>query len=146
MKVILLENIKGVGIKGDEKDVSIGHANNFLIPKKLALPLTKQLRTKIDAEKALKVARVQKVQYKQEKIVNSFKGKNFSIQAKANDQGTLFKAVSTDDIKKCILNKGISLPDTARVVITKPIKTKGEHTLEIKFSGDVTISIQVTIT
>ena len=78
MKVILLQNIKGVGIKGDEKEVSIGHANNFLIPKKLALPLTKQLRTQIDAEKAVKVARDQKVQTKQEKVVNSFKGKNFS--------------------------------------------------------------------
>ena len=145
MKVILLQDIRGVGKKGDEREVSSGYALNFLIPRKLAKPLTKQLQAELASVKAMKSKKVSKLKKALTAVRNQIQGKKFTINVKANEQGTLFKAVSADDIKGCILSTGTNLPESTKIVLSSPIKTKGEYKVEIVFPGFEKATIELTI-
>ena len=132
MKVILLQDITGVGRKGEVKNVSDGYARNFLLPNKLgqiATPsaiasadkLKKQMEQDKDVQKDIL-----------EKNIKGLKDLKVQLKAKANEKGHLFSIIHPDEISK-ILKEQHHLDIPSKMIeIEKPIKELGEHIIKAK--------------
>ncbi len=132
MKVILSQDIAGVGRKGEVKNVSDGYAGNFLLPKKLAQVATPAAI--VSAEKLRKQTEQDKDVQKDilEKNIKNLKDLKVRIKAKANEKGHLFSIIHPDEISK-ILKEQHHLDIPSKIIeISKPIKELGEHTIKAK--------------
>jgi len=134
MKVILLQDVQGVGKRMDVKDVSDGHALNMLIPRKLAKTATKSALKQLEVEKA-KITAERKVQ--EDLLVMNIKdldGISVEIYGKANDKGHLFAGLHKPEIVKAVKEqtKLDILEDC--IDLKEPIKQVGEF--------DITVSVQ----
>ena len=132
MKVVLIDNVDKLGKKGEIKEVSNGHARNFLIPQKLAILATKD--SIANAEKLAKQAeKNQAKQEEQKQEINSkLKDIKIKLKVKANEEGKLFGAIKEKDIQKEIKNQGIEVK-SEDIKFTDPVKELGKH--KIKVSG-----------
>lgn len=127
MKVILLKDIRGVGMHGEVKNVADGYAINALFPQKLAEPATEAKIKEIEAKAAQKVAQQKLEEEQLDKKVASLRGKKVSLSARATPQGGLFKAVHEKDVAKAILGEhSLEIPESS-ISIPAAIKTVGEH-------------------
>jgi large subunit ribosomal protein L9 len=145
MKVILLQDVKGHGKKGELCNVSDGYARNFLFPKKLALQADNA------ALNELKNREQAAAHHKQEEInaaketAEKLNGKTVTIKAKAGSNGKLFGSVTSKEIASEIANSlGIEI-DRKKMSVAD-IKNFGEYTAEIKLYTGITAKITVKVT
>lgn len=132
MKVILLTDISKVGKRFEVKDVSSGHATNFLIPRGLVVAATKEAVKRLEIEKK-KAEGEKKVQEELLlKNLDNLEGKTFTIKEKVNEKGHLFAGLHKEDIVKLLKEQNRIELDPAMIVLKEPIKTAGEHSIEIK--------------
>lgn len=137
MKIILSQDITGVGRKGEVKNVSDGYARNFLLPNKLgqiatpsAIASAEKLKNQMEQDKDVQKDIL-------EKNIQGLKGLKVQMKAKANEKGHLFSIIHPDEISK-ILKEQHRLDIPSKFIeIEKPIKELGEHTIKVYpvFSG-----------
>ena len=145
MKVILQQDVKGQGKKGQLVDVSDGYARNFLLPKKLAVIATAEnLNTMKQQEKARKAQEAAE-KAEAEATAKKLEGLTVKIAAKAGEGGRLFGAVTSKEIAE-ELNKqyGLNVPKQ-KIVLEEPIKTFGVHRVKAKLYQDIAGEILVQV-
>ncbi|MDZ7799130.1 MAG: 50S ribosomal protein L9 [Patescibacteria group bacterium] len=144
MKIILKEDIKKLGQKGEVKAVSPGYARNFLIAKNLAEKATPN-KIKTAKKKAKKREKRKLRQEKEnEKILETFKSKEITLKMKSNEEGHLFAAVHKSDIlKKIKKNFNLDLKEK-NIILDKPIKQTGQSNIKIKLA-DQEAKLKLTI-
>jgi large subunit ribosomal protein L9 len=136
MKVILLQDVRKVGARGTVVQVADGYANNVLIPKKLAMPATGANLKKIEKEQSAREGKALVDASLAHKLLAGLDGKSVSIQAKANEQGGLFKAIHPRQVAEAVrIELGVSVPEEAIVLLPEHIKTLGEFRAEITLHG-----------
>lgn len=143
MKVILLDNIKGVGKKDEIINASDGYARNFLFPKKLAVEANNENLSKLKSKK-------QSEQYKKdvdkanaEKIAKQLNDITLSIKVKAGENGKIFGGVTSKEISE-ELNKQYKLEiDKKKIVLNENIKNIGSFDISIKLYEGVTGKLKV---
>ncbi|MFA5961663.1 MAG: 50S ribosomal protein L9 [Parcubacteria group bacterium] len=143
MQIILLQDVKNLGKKGELKNVSDGYARNFLFAKKLAETASKEAIERIDAQrKKEKIAELENSE-KTKKIAAELKDKSFEIKAKGKE-GKLFGSISAKDIAKIISTSGF---DVAEKSITMPahIKEIGEYEIKVSLAGGVETKIKLVV-
>lgn len=131
MKVILKENIKGVGKKYEVKNVSDGYANNFLIPKKLAEYASPEAVKKAQILEATNLAEIEIREKLTQSQIEMLKGVKITLSKKANEKGHLFEKIHNEEIVEALKDQTkIDLP--AEFLNTKkPIKETGEHLIQV---------------
>src|SRR5690349_6749080 len=102
MKVILLDNIRGVGQVGDVKDVSDGYARNFLLPNGKAKAASAGALKDVDAIKGKRLAALAVARTEAEAAAAKLSGTVIELTGKANEQGTLFAAITAGDIAEAL--------------------------------------------
>lgn len=145
MKVVLLEDVKGHGKKGELCNVSDGYARNFLFPKKLAVAADaaalSELKSREDAKAHHKQEEIDAAKATAEKL----NGKSVTVKAKAGNGGKLFGSVTSKEISEEIKNSfGITV-DRKKMNVGD-IKNFGEYTAEIKLYTGITVKITVKVT
>jgi large subunit ribosomal protein L9 len=144
MKVILTKDVTGIGRAGDVKEVSDGHARNFLLPRHLALPATTSALSKLQKEESERQAKLKKEIEQFAALKNKLESKTFTIKGKANKQ-SLFAAIHEKEIAKQVADS-MNLEITAgQVVLDKAIKTLGEHEAEIRFAGGLKARVRLNV-
>lgn len=143
MKVILLQDVKKLGKKGDVIEASDGYARNFLFPRKLAEEATNAnmhvLNAKKENERKKKLAELEAAQ----KLAASLKGKEVKIEAKGNN-GRLFGAITSKDVAE-LINKEYKLSIDKKKIVMDTIKVAGSYDIEIKLYPEVSTKMKVTI-
>lgn len=139
MKIILLQDIKGLGKKFDVKNVADGYARNFLIPKGLAKIATDIAVKKLETQKAGQEKEEQEAKIELEKIAKNLENQEFEFTVKTGEKGEVFGSVGKDDIKTRIGIKDI------KVNLERPIKILGEHQVEIDLGKGVKVNIKVIV-
>ena len=146
MKVILLENVKGQGKKGDMINVSDGYARNYLLPRKLAMEAT------TDAINAKKISDdAAERRYAQEKqaavqLSRKLAEMPVRIQAKAGTGGRLFGSVTTKEISEALMAQyKVDIPKT-KLSLEEPIKTFGTFEVKAKLFTEVNGVLKVVVT
>ena len=139
MKIVLLEDIKGLGVRGDVCEVGDGYALNFLIPQKKALETKDAKGAQVVQQQATKEQRREK-QADQEQSIVKMLPDTITLQVPANEQGTLFSAVTADTIVEHLGKQDI--PTAPQQFTMEPIKEVGEYTIHYK-QGERTITVIV---
>ena len=144
MKVILLQDVKKVGKKGDIVDISDGYARNFLFPRKLAEQATTNnvhiINTKKENERKQKLAEMEAAQ----KLASELKGKEIKILGKAGDNGRLFGAITSKDVAEKI-NEIYKLKIDKKKIVMDTIKLTGQYDIEIKLYPEVSTKMKVVV-
>ncbi len=145
MKVILLQDVKGKGKKGQMLEVSDGYARNFMLPRKLAVEATAdaintmRMNDKAAAEKAAK-ERAEALE-----ISKQLRALTLTVLAKGGGAGRLFGSVTNQEIADALKEKaGITL-DKRKIVINDPIKSVGTYTVQCKLGYEITAPLTVKI-
>ncbi len=143
MKIVLLEDIKKIGKKGEIKEISDGYARNFLFPKKLAQPATEDA-IKEALENKKEIERQQKsVLNNLRNIASQLKGKIFILKAKEKN-GKLFGSVSAREINQAIKKSGIEIEEKS-ILLQEPLKKTGTYEVKIEFSQGIGTTIKIVI-
>ncbi|MBN2137231.1 MAG: 50S ribosomal protein L9 [Sedimentisphaerales bacterium] len=143
-KVLLCEDIDGVGWLGDVVDVRTGYARNYLLPHGFAKVATEANIRSIADEKNRRADQRKSERVKLEESVKSVEGAEAVIAAKANEQGHLFGSVTEREIAANLCAQGFSVPDSA-VQLTGHIKEVGTHTVKLKFAEDLSCQVNVVV-
>ena len=146
MKVILQQDVKGQGKKGQMIEVAEGYARNFLMPRKLAvLATTDAMNTMMLQEKAKK-AEEARLKAEAEAISEKLKGVQVKISARAGANGKLFGAVTTKEVSDALMAQhGIEIAKQ-KIVLDDPIKAFGGYQLKAKLGHEVSGTINVMVT
>lgn len=135
MKVILLKDIKGTGRKHDVKEVSDGHARNFLFPRGLAQEATPS-RLKQVEEHNREAEEGRRIQHELLlKNLEALKGVRVTLSGKANDKGSLFKGIKAEDIVETLAKQAHIELLPEQLELEHPLKTVGEHSVEVSVGG-----------
>ena len=141
MKVILLEDVKSLGKKGQLVEVNAGYARNFILPKKLGIEATSK---NINDLKLQKVAAEQLAAAKV--LAEELKNKSVELKMKVGEGGRTFGAISTKEIAAAAKEQlGYEL-DKKKISVDEPIKSLGVHNVKIKLHPKVTADLKVKVT
>ena len=145
MKLILLEDVKGVGKKGDVINKSDGYATNFLIPKKLAVEATKANINDLELKKRSEEKRKKEELDEARKLGDILKDKVVKVSVKAGENGRVFGSVTNKEIAAALLKQtGIDI-DKKKISFDDPIKMVGRRIVKIKLHPQVSVEMAVEI-
>lgn len=145
MKLILTQEVTGLGEPGDVIDVKDGYGRNFLLPRRLATPWTKGVEAQVtsirQARKAREIATIEEAQQVRARLQQQ----PVTLTARAGDSGRLFGAITPGDIAEALVASGGPSIDRRKVIIPQPIKSLGTYTVTVKLHADVTASIDLDV-
>jgi len=145
MKVILLQDVKGKGKKGQMLEVSDGYARNFMLPKKLAIEATPDAINTMKMNDKATQERIAREKAAALEISKKLRELTLVVKAKGGGAGKLFGAVTNDAIANALkANAGIEL-DKRKIVISDPIKNVGTYTVQCKLGYEITAPLTVKI-
>lgn len=144
MKIILLQDVKGIGKKHDIKEVAGGYAVNFLLPKKLAEAATPDKIKEIESLKARQAKATEEDLKTRKELADKLRGFRLLIPAKIGEKGKAFGSVSALRIAKALKKDGFEVNEND-VALEKPIKDTGDHKVIVDFGHDVKAEITVKI-
>ena len=146
MKVILLEDVKGSGKKGQAINVAEGYARNFLFPRKLAMEATTANLKELERQEQLRLDRKAVELQQAKELAEKLKDLDIKVPAKTGGGQKLFGAVTNKDIGD-VLEKdhGISI-DRRKIEIKGSIKTLGEHEVTIRLHAEVALVQKIIVT
>lgn len=146
MKVILLEDVKNVGKKGQIINAKDGYANNFLFPKNLAIEATDVNLKNLENAKKRKEEKEKEILEEAKVLEEQLMQKTLVIKTKTGENGKLFGSITTKEIAD-ILEKehGISI-DKKKYDLEEPIKSVGEYYVKIKLHPTVNAKLKVIVT
>ena len=144
MKVILTEEIRGLGTRGDVVNVKDGYARNYLFPKNLAREATAGNLKSVEQERKKWALLGQKEKEEAQKSATSVQGMKITVQKRVGENGQLFGSVTANEIADALEAKGIKV-DKRRIELAHVIKSLGTHDVDVRLHREVTAHIQVEV-
>jgi large subunit ribosomal protein L9 len=145
MEVILREHVDNLGRRGDVVKVAPGYARNFLLPRKLALPVNEGNKRLIARERQLAETRELEERQQAEAVANRLTQLELSLSRRVGETEQLYGSVTTADIAEALSAKGLEI-DRKRIHLDEPLKALGEFTVPVKLHRDVTAQLKVHVT
>lgn len=145
MKVILQQEVKKVGKKGDIIEVSEGYARNYLLPQKLAIPATNSNVNNAQQQKEAEQRKVQRVLDEAKVMASQLSKVEVTLTVKTGEGGRMFGSVTVKDIAEALVaQRGIEL-DKRKIELKDAIKNPGTFPVTIKIHPEVSAQIQVHV-
>ena len=144
MEVILREHVENLGRRGDVVKVAEGYARNFLLPRKMALPVTEANRRWIERERRIVEAREASEKEAAEAVVSRLADVTLSFARRVGDSETLYGSVTAADIAEALAEKQVEV-DKRKILLPEPLKQLGEFTVPVRLHREVTADLKVTV-
>ena len=145
MKVILLQDVKGKGKKGQMLEVSDGYARNFMLPRKLAIEATPDAINTMKMNDKATAERIAREKAEALEVSKKLRAMTLVVKAKGGGAGRLFGSVTNQEIADALeKNGGIKL-DKRKIVIADPIKAVGTYTVTCKLGYEINAPLTVKI-
>ena len=145
MKVILQQDVRGQGKKGQMIEVAEGYARNFLLPRKLAVPATADAMNTMRLQEKAKRAEEARQKAEAQAMAEKLKGVVVKLTAKAGANGKLFGAVTSKEVSDALQSQhGIELAKN-KIVMDEPIKGFGSYELKAKLGFEISGTIYVVV-
>lgn len=145
MQVILLEDVKALGKKGEVVKVSDGYARNFILPKKLGLEATAKNLNDLKLQKAAEAKLAQEILEQAQALAKEIESKSILLKIKSGEGGRTFGSVSTKEIAIALKEQLGHDIDKKKLVLNDPIKNMGSYTVPIKLHPKVTAELKVKV-
>ena len=145
MEIILLQKVANLGQIGDRVKVKSGYARNFLVPTGRATLATATNIKKFEAQRAVLEERAAEGLTQAQRRAASFENFRLELKAKAGTEGKLFGSIGTADIAEAAVKAGQPVARSEVRMPTGPIRTVGEHQVQLHLHTDVNVILAVTI-
>ena len=145
MKLILTQDVSGLGAPGDVVEVAPGYGRNYLVPQGLAIKATRGAEKQIATiRRAREVREVRDLGHAQE-IKGQLSSLSVSLPARSGDGGRLFGSITSSDVVEAVTKAGGPKLDRRLVTIGTPIKSLGAHTVSVKVHPEVEVTVQLNV-
>ncbi len=145
MKVILLQDVKGKGKKGQMLEVSDGYARNFMLPRKLAVEATPDAINTMRMNDKATQERIAREKAEALAIAKQLRELTLTVTAKGGGAGRLFGSVTNQEIADALEKTSKIKLDKRKIVIADPIKSVGTYTVQCKLGYEITAPLTVKI-
>lgn len=146
MQIVLLEDVKSLGKKGEIVKVNEGYARNFILPRKLGVEATPKNLNDLKLKKANEEKVAAKLLEEAKELGAKLEKASVTLSIKAGDNGKAFGSVSGKEISKAVQDQlGLDI-DKKKLVLPEPLKTFGTHEVPVKLHRDVTAKLSVKVT
>ena len=145
MKLILTQEVTGLGTPGDVVEVKDGYGRNYLVPRGLAVTWTKGGEKQVAAIRKARQTREIASLDEAKRIRDSLEAKPVRLQVKAGASGRLFGAVTPADVADAIAQAGSTQVDRRKVELTQPIKNLGDYTAHVRLHPDVQARVALKV-
>jgi large subunit ribosomal protein L9 len=144
MKVILLQDVKGKGKKGQMIEVSDGYARNYMLPRKIAMEATTDAVNTMRMNDKATAERIAREKAEALEVSHKLRAMTLVVKAKGGGAGRLFGAVTNAEIAASLEKQGVKL-DKRKIVIADPIKNVGTYTVTCKLGYEINAQLTVKI-
>ncbi|GAA4653885.1 50S ribosomal protein L9 [Anaerocolumna aminovalerica] len=145
MQIILTQDVKSLGKKGDLVNVSDGYARNFILPKKLGLEATPKNLNDLKLQKAAEEKRQKEILDEAKALAKEIESITMNMYIKAGEGGRTFGSISTKEIAGTLKEQHGFDIDKKKLQLPEPIKTIGTHTVAVKLHPQVTAELKVKV-
>jgi large subunit ribosomal protein L9 len=146
MKLILTQEVGGLGAPGDVVDVAAGYGRNYLLPRGFAISWTRGGEKQVDLIKRARAAREIRTLEDAQIVANRLQKLNIRLKRRAGSNGRLFGSVGASDIAEAVVTAGGPEIDRRKIVVLDPIKTAGSYKVQVRLHPEVTASVGVEVT
>ncbi len=143
-KVILKEDVSGLGHAGEVKQVKDGYARNFLLPRHLALVASDNALKQVERDNRLREARKTQESKRAQELVEKLKGVSLTLAVEVNEEDKLYGSLIEHDIAQALAAEGIEV-DKKKIVLENPIKDLGIFDIPIRLGADVTATVKLWV-
>ena len=144
MDVILLEDLKGVGVKGALVHVKSGYARNFLLPRSLAIPAGDKAANLFQELQRQRKYQEDRLVAQARQLAAKLEGVEVNLPAQANEEDTLFGSVTNADVAEALAKAGHEV-DKHQIELEDHIKQLGRYEVPVRFFGGVTATVKVWV-
>jgi len=144
MKLILTQEVTGLGAAGDVVEVKDGYGRNYLIPRGSGIRWTKGGEKTIESIKAARSTREVRDLDHAKEIKAKLESSTFSLPVRAGEGGRLFGAVTVNDIATAVSDAGVEV-DKRKIVVGNPIKSLGSHQVTVKVADEVDATVNLNV-
>lgn len=145
MKVVLLQDVKSIGKRGELVNVSDGYARNFLLPRKLAKEANAQAMNELKNAEAAKEYKIKTETEKAQSSADALSGKTVKIYAKAGQGGKIFGSVTAKELSEEIKKQfGVEV-EKRKIVLESDIKAFGTYNFDVKFYSGISATMTVAV-
>jgi large subunit ribosomal protein L9 len=144
MKVILADDVRGLGHRGDTVTVKPGYARNYLFPQGAAYEATAANTRRLGEEKKKYDEKMLREKAVAEDVSRKVEGLTVSIAKKAGEEGHLYGSVTASEIADALSEKGVEV-DRRRIELAEPIRRLGSHTVHVRLHRDVVATLTVDV-
>jgi large subunit ribosomal protein L9 len=144
MKLVLTDDVKGLGHRGDVVNVAEGYGRNFLLPKALAFPATAGNVKRLEQEKKRYDTRIEHEKDEAAAVAKSIEGAKIVLRKKSGENDSLYGSVTSSEVADALEAKGITV-DKRKIDLEEPIKKLGTHVVHVKLHRDVTVALTLEV-
>ena len=145
MKLILQQEVEGLGAPGDIVEVKDGYGRNYLVPRGLALGWTRGAEKQIQSIKRARDARAISGKEHASEVKNQLEQLTVTLGVKAGDTGRLFGSVTSSDVVDAVRSAGGPLLDRRAVDVSGQIKSVGKHPVTVRLHPEVTTELEIAV-
>jgi large subunit ribosomal protein L9 len=145
MKLILTQEVTGLGSPGDVVEVKDGYARNFLLPRSLATPWTKGGQKQVESIRKARASREIATLEQAQQVKARLEGRPVTLTAHAGAGGRLFGAITTADVAAAVAQAGGPELDRRKIELRAPIKAVGRHDVSVRLHPDVAATVAVEV-
>ena len=143
-EILLLKPVEGLGGEGDQVKVRAGYARNYLLPRRIGVPVTFANRKQIDALKKRRAEReIQELSGAQE-LAKKLEKTSLAFAVKTGEGGKMFGAITSADVHDKLVAAGFEI-DKKRIQLFTPVKNLGQHAVKVKLHADVTVELSFDV-
>ncbi len=145
MKLILTQEVDGLGAPGDVVEVKDGYGRNYLIPRGFGIRWTRGGEKTIESIKTARASRAARDEDHAKEIATKLQANPVNVKVRAGEGGRLFGAVTTSEIADAIGEVSGEKVDRRTIVVTNPIKTLGAHEVTVKLHDEVSATVALNV-
>ena len=146
MKLILTQEVSGLGAPGDVVDVAAGYGRNYLLPRGFAMRWTRGAEKQVELIKRARAAREIRTLDDAQATAAKLEKLTVRLKRRAGSNGRLFGSVGPADIAAAVRDAGGPEIDRRKIVVSDPIKSAGSHQVQVRLHPDVSASVNIEIT
>jgi large subunit ribosomal protein L9 len=146
MKLILTQEVGGLGTPGDVVDVAAGYGRNYLLPRGFAMPWTRGAEKQVDLIKRARAAREIRTLEDAQMVAAQLERLTVRMRRRAGANGRLFGSVGPADIAAAVREAGGPELDRRKIIVPDPIKSSGSHRVQVRLHPEVSATVNIEIT